>query len=185
MRKAIVSALMMTLLVLPGCGGRERTEAAFLGLRQAVTDASCVTATAEISANYGGAVSAYTVEMTYDGRETVMELTSPATVAGIRASARQGETAVAYENVVLGAGPLDPEGLSPVSALPVLMDAIASAYVELVWRDGDLDAARLYVGDSSVATVWLDPAAGAPVFGEISDQGETVISCRFTDWDIS
>ena len=37
MRKAIVSALMMTLLVLPGCSGRERAEAAFDELRRAVT----------------------------------------------------------------------------------------------------------------------------------------------------
>ena len=38
MRKTIVSALMMTLLLLPGCGEREvRLEKSFDAVRQAVT----------------------------------------------------------------------------------------------------------------------------------------------------
>ena len=186
MRKALISALMMTLLILPGCGGREeRMQTGFQTLRQAVTMAERVEAQVELAANYGGTVSAYTLAMTYDGQETVVEVLAPELIAGIRASAQKGETTVAYEDVILGAGPLDEEGLTPVSALPVMMNAIASGYVELLWWESDYIAARLYVGETSVLTLWIDGETLTPVSGEISSGGETVVACQFTDWKIT
>lgn len=186
MRKALISALMMTLLVLPGCGGREeRMETGFETLRQAVTMAEQVETHVELAANYGGTVSAYTLAVTYDGQKTVIEVLAPEMIAGIRASAQKGETTVAYENVILGAGPLDEEGLTPMSALPVMLEAIASGYVELLWMEGDYIAARLYVGETSVLTLWIDSQTLTPVSGEIASDGVTVVSCQFTDWKIT
>ena len=52
MRKALISALMIALLTLPGCGGRkEQMEKSFESLRQAVTMAERVEAQVELSAN--------------------------------------------------------------------------------------------------------------------------------------
>lgn len=186
MRKAIVSALMMTLLLLPGCGEREaRLEKGFADLRQAVTVAQSICFQAELTADYGETVSDYTLSASYDGQETTVEVLEPALIAGVKASAKRGETTVSYEGVQLGAGPLDAEGLTPMSAIPVMLDAMANSYVELLWWEGDTIAARLYVGENSVVTLWLDKETYAPVAGEIASEGRTVITMQITDWQVS
>ena len=186
MRKAIVSALMMTLLLLPGCGEREaRLEKGFETLRKAVTVAEDIRFQAAMTADYGQSVSEYELAASYDGRETTLEILAPELIKGIKASAQRGETTVSYDGVILGAGPLDEEGLTPMSAIPVMLDAMASAYVELLWWDGDYIAARLYVGESSVLTLWLDGNTFVPVAGEIAADGRTVIACRIDGWEIS
>ena len=48
--------------------------------------------------------------------------------------------------------------------------------------DGDYLAARLYVGESSVLTVWLDRDAVTPLAAEIASDGRTVVTMHITDW---
>ena len=186
MRKAIVSALMMTLLLLPGCGEREaKLQKSFDDLRAAVTVAEHIAFQAELTADYGDIVTDYTLKADYDGSKTTVEILAPELIAGVKASAQRGETEVSYDGVLLGAGPLDQEGLTAMSALPVMVDAMASAYVELIWREDDAIAARLYVGEQSVMTLWLDRMTRAPMGMEVASDGRTVITCTITDWEIS
>ena len=186
MRKGIVSALMITLLLLPGCGEREaRLEKGFDALRQAVTVAENIRFQGSLTADYGETVADYTMAVSYDGQETVVEVLAPELIAGVQASAKRGETAISYQGVQLGAGPLDEEGLTPMSAIPVMIDAMASSYVELLWWDGDYIASRLYVGENSVLTLWLDKETYTPVAGEIASEGRTVITMRIDGWEIS
>lgn len=186
MRKTIVSALMMTLLLLHGCGEREaRLEKSFEALRTAVTQAQSISFTAELTADWGDTAADYTLDVTYDGQQTVQQIRAPALLAGIKATALRGQTAVDYDGVILGAGPLDGEGLTPMSAVPVVLDALASAYVELLWWDADAVAARLYVGENAVATVWLEADTLALTAAEIATEGRTVMTCRITDWQIN
>ena len=186
MRKAIVSALMMTLLLLPGCGEREeRLEEGFGALRQAVTEAGSIHFQAALTADYGETVEDYKLDVSYDGQQAVVEVLSPELIAGVRAHAKRGETQVEFDGALLGAGPLDAEGLTAMSAVPVMMDAMASAYVELLWWDGDYIAARLYVGENSVLTLWLDQETYSPVAMEVASEGRTVIKSIITGWEIS
>ena len=186
MRKGIISALMMTLLLLPGCGEREaRLEKGFGELRSAVTAAESLRFQAELTADYGGTVADYTLDVAYDGQETAVQIVAPELIAGVKATVLRGQTTVSYDGVILGAGPLDNEGLTPVSAIPVMIDAMASSYVELLWWDGDYITARLYVGENSVLTLWLDGKSFVPVAGEIATDGRTVVTCRISGWEIS
>ena len=146
-------------------------EKAFDSLRSAVTAAQSITFQVAVAADYGGTAAEYGLAVSYDGQQTEIEILSPELLAGVKATALRGQTSVGYEGVILGAGPLDKEGTTPVSAVPVLLDALASAYVELLWRDGDYAAARLYAGESSVLTVWLDEDTLTPQAAEIAAGG--------------
>ncbi len=185
MRKTAVSALMMILLLLPGCGTREaRLEEGFNTLREAVTAAQSIRFRAAMTADYGDSVSEYTMSVAYDGQQTTVELLSPELLAGVKATALRGETGISYDGVILGAGPLDREGLTPVSAIPAMLEAMASGYVELLWWDGDAMAARLYVGENSVLTLWMDSAGPVPTAAEIAADGRTVVTLRLEGWEI-
>ena len=186
MRKGIISALMMTLLLLPGCGGREtRLEKSFGELRSAVTAAQDIHFQAAMRADSDGSTADYILAADYDGQETQVEVLSPEILAVVKAAAKRGETTISYDGVILGAGPLDGEGLTPMSAIPVMLDALASSYVELLWRDGDYIAARLYVGERSVLTVWLEKDTLSPRSAEYATDGRTVVTMQITDWQLS
>lgn len=185
MRKALISVLMISLLLLGGCGEREaRLQNDFAAFRDALIAAGGVGFRAELTADYGETVSTYLLAVSYDGQETAVEIMEPALLSGVRAVAKWGEAAMEYDGVMLGAGPLDEDGLTPVSALPAILSAMAGGHEELLWWDGDTAAARLYVGESSACTVWLDKGL-VPVRAELSSGGRTVISCAITDWTIT
>jgi hypothetical protein len=186
MRKRLALLLMIPLLLLPGCGEREETmQERFGDFRQAVTLAQHISVQAALTADYGDTVQSYTLAVDYDGQETVMQVIEPDLLAGVTARVQWGETSLEYDNVLLAAGTLDDQGLTPVSAVPAMLQAMASGYVELVWGEDGYMAARLYVSDSSVCTLWLEPDTLTPVYGELASDGKRVLSCEFTDWEIS
>ena len=183
MRKRLVSVLMIPLLLLIGCGMRkERPEDVFVSFREELTAARSVSADIQLTADYGGTVSTYSMEIVSDAEGTTVTITEPELIAGITATVRDDGTDISYDGAMLGVGPVDPEGTTPVSALPTILRAMREGYSELYWNDGSFAAARFYAGEKSSCTVWLDEETRTPVAAEIACDGKTVINCRFTDW---
>lgn len=185
MRKEIVSVLMIPLLLLVGCGEREAgPEDVFASFRDEILAAERLETEVRLTADFGGTVSEYTLSASSDGEETTVTVTEPALIAGVTAKARADDASLSYDGVMLGVGALDGEGTTPVSAAPVILRTMIGGYAELYWNDGSYAAARFYVGETTACTVWLDPGTRSPVAAEISSDGHTVITCRFTDWKI-
>lgn len=185
MRKGIVSVLMMTLLLLAGCGEREaRLERGFTAFREAVTVAESITARVEMTVSSGSTAADYTLDLAYDGQSCELTIAEPELLAGVKAIVSHGEGTVAYGSVRLGAGTIDADGLTPVSALPAMLDAMQSGYLELLWWEGDTIVSRLHIGDTSVMTLWLQPDTLTPIAAEIASDGLTVLRCEFGTWAI-
>ncbi len=186
MRKGLISVLMIPLLFLAACGDQEaKAERDFAAFRASLANAERITLRAALTADYGGTVQDYVLSAVYDGAETRVTVEEPELIAGVTAAVKRGETSISYDGVLLGAGPLDAEGTTPVSAIPVILMAMTDGYVELLWREGSYLTARLYAGESSACTVWLDEETRTPVSAEISNDGKTVIACRFTAWELA
>lgn len=179
------AVLMIPLLLLAGCGEREaKLEKGFDDFREALIGAERVTVRAELTADYGGSAASYVLDAACDGTETTVTVVEPALIAGVTAAVKWGETSVVYDGVMLGAGPVDEDGLTPVSAVPSILAAMAGGYVELLWWDGDYIAARTYVSEASRCTVWLEADTLTPVSAEIACDGRRAITCVFTNWEV-
>ena len=186
MRKYIISVPMICLLLLNACGARQgKNEAVFEDFRRGLLDAAEVKTQAALDVTAGSTDAGYVLDVTWDGSETVMEIRKPALIAGVRAIARWGEGTVAYEGVMLGAGPIDGAGHTPVSAVPAILDAMAGGYTELLWREGDYLAARLYVEGNVRCTVWLEPESLIPAAAELSEDGTVLMTCTFSGWQVT
>ena len=81
-------------------------------------------------------------------------------------------------------GPLDGQGLSPVSSIPALLESARSGYITACGLEEDGAVLRVDCGSpegapgSGTETVlWFDPSSHALVRGEISVDGFRVISC--------
>ena len=183
MRKRLVSVLMIPLLLLVGCGARRaEPEDVFASFREEMNAAGGIAAKAGLTADFGGTAAEYTLDLIADAEVVTVTVTEPEILSGITASVRADGSDVSFDGVMLGVGPVDPEGTTPVSALPAILRAMREGYAELYWMDGSLAAARFYAGETSACTVWLDPEELTPVAAEIASEGRTVITCRFSDW---
>lgn len=193
MRKALSCVLMMTLL-LSGCKAGtavETPEEAALALREEYQALSGWSATVDISVCYSEAVYDFTLDAGWQREgETVLTVIAPELLAGITARVAEGETVLEYDGAGLSLGLLDGAGLTPVSAVPALMEQIekgymakcawsgeSGEYLQISFRDPELEA---NTGTQFLLT--FDRAGHALLRAEVSVAGETVLTAGVSNF---
>ena len=111
-----------------------------------------------------------------------IEVTAPENVAGVRVRIENGESVLEYGEITLGIGAAGRYGISPVSAVSLLSDALRGGFLRRCWseRDGarELLAAEIYVTDEAALTVWFDAETLDPIHAEFAQDGRTVLRCE-------
>ena len=193
MRKLLLCVPMMTLLLLAACGGgpagASEAEQLALAVRGEYLEQTAWTSGASITADYGRRVYQYELTAACDGEETTLALTAPETVAGMTARLKGGDSGLEYDGMWVETGPLDGDGLSPVSAVPALLETARSGYITACSLDEGAGELRLDCGDPEQqpgtgreVSLWFDADSHALRRGEISVDGFRVILCEFTDF---
>lgn len=190
MRRLLLCVPMMILL-LAGCGPAQASEEEELALliRGEYLEEAPWTASAAVTADYGQRVYWYGLEAAWDGAQTTLTLTAPETVSGMTARLKDGESLLEYDGIMLETGPLNGEGLTPVSAIPAMLEAARSGYMTGISLDGEAGTLRMDCGDpegepgtGTEISLWFDADSHALVRGEIRVDGFRVILCEFTDF---
>lgn len=181
MRKSALSALMMTLLLLAGCGRQEKLESEFSAFRESLRAAEHAVCELTLHCDGGDTVADYVLRVEQQQDRCRVTVEQPELIAGITATVGPSGTELGCEGVSLGVGTI--AGLTPVTAGPAMLKAMRYGYEELLWREDDYLAARLWLDDGAVMTLWLD-AGGTPVCAEISEDGNVVMSGAFSGWEL-
>lgn len=186
--------LCLTLTCCSGEGG-SRAEQLALDIRGEYLAMAGCTASMVVTADYGQRVYEYSMELTWQRKgESVLTLTAPENVAGITARLAEGETALEYDGVRVETGPLDDSGLSPVSAVPLLLEYIQSGYMAECGMEQAEETEVLRVvcrdpenqpGTGRECSLWFHPDTHALLRGELSQDGYTVLQCTFSDFVIT
>ena len=161
-------------------------------LRSACISASVCTGSAEITADYGQRVYRYQMDFQAGQEETVLTLTGPDTVAGVVARLpSDGESLLEYDGAVLETGPLNEDGLTPVSAIPAVLTAAREGYLEtctLEEREGREELRMLIrdpeqpLGHGLESSLWFDPQTRSLLRAELCQDGFCVIQCQFSQF---
>ena len=179
----------MIALLLAGCGRLEVSEAEQLALeiRGEYLELERCSASLEITADYGQRVYQFGMEAQVQGEDAALTLTAPETVAGLTARWAGEAGTLEYDGVAVETGALDPAGLDPVSAFPVLLEAARSGYLTACSLEEDGAVLRMDCGDpagtpgqGTETTLWVDGETGALLRGEIRVDGFRVIGCTCT-----
>jgi len=183
---------MIALLFLTGCFGRAKIsegEELALAIRGEFLEATSCAAVAEVVADYGQRVCRYEMDVSVTEEETVLVLTGPETVAGITARIRGEEGLLEYDGLSVETGPLNQEGLTPVSAVPALLEATRSGYMTSCMLEEESGLLRVDCGDPEGVpgqgveiTLWFEQSSHTLIRGEIMNDGVRVIHCTFSQF---
>lgn len=188
----LILALIPLLSACGGDGGGNQAEQLALEIRTEFLNMTACDASMEVTADYGQRVYQYSIEVSYEKEgDTVLSVTAPENIAGITACLEHGQTALEYDGVRLETGPLSEDGLSPIDAVPALLEAAREGFLaECILEEMD-GSQTLHAsirdpegvpGQGQEIQLWFDAASHTLLRGEIAQDGFTVIQCVFTSF---
>ena len=189
MRKKIYVPMIALCLLLTSCG--DAGEESSASLRDRYREMSGCTMEAAIVCDQEGMEWEASLRCEYvPGGESVVEVLAPETIAGVKAVISDSDWSLEYEGECLNAGAISSEGISPAACLPRLMNALRDGWLleknEESWNE--VPCLRLCVDQSGtqngkiVSTIWLRQDDGMPLRGEISVDGEIILTAEFTSF---
>ena len=181
MRKFCLSLTLCLCLLMSGCGGREFARARD-DLAQRLDGAACLSFTANIRAEYEHKTARFTLSYYEDAEGGKVTVLAPQLIAGVSARIEPGSTSLEYDGVCLGTGELDDFGLSPMSALPMLVQALREGGMNTGWSEGGFTVLELQSCDELVCTVWFDGEAMTPQQAELASDGRVKVFVEISDW---
>lgn len=186
MKRAILPVLMITALFLGGCGGTAALEKGFEEACARRVEAGCVAFTAEVTAELTDSVFECTLACSRSGEETTVEVLAPENISGIKAHVKAGETEIEYEGVILAVADPEKGEISPLEAMPMLMDALTRGHARSIWKESDgereLAAAEVFLTDTEYALLWLEGENFTPVNMELVSGSRAVVKCKISSF---
>ncbi len=175
------AALLPVALILSGCGGAS-ARADFESFSKALAEEENLSYTARVRAEYDDSSVEFTLEYAEDTNGARVTVLSPEIIRGVSARVSAGETALEYDGVSLDTGELDDFGLSPMSALPRLTEAMKSGYLDTAWtEDGEL-CALIVPADGVSVQVRLDKYTNTPLSAELASNGRVRVFAEICEW---
>ena len=162
MQRRAIAALMISLLLLSACG-HGAGEQTFEAFRDTLTG-KFVTTTAQVRVQRGDTV------------------TEPEQAAGVTAHLRDGASTLAFDDIILPVGDLNGAGLTPLTALPYVVEAIRSGYVDLTWTEDGLQVVQLITDDHTAVRLYLDGTV--PQCAELSVDDTLCLRCTMENWNL-
>ena len=179
MKKLVITALCLLLLLLTACGKEDTSSAAEIQRQYSLIATAQMEA--ELTYHSGGEERCFTLQCDYTPEKSEVTVTAPETVAGVSATVTGEELTLHYEGESASVG--DKSGLSPLAALPQMLHAVGTGYLLEEGSEtlGDIPCCRLKVdttmgGEGVQCSVWIDEATLLPRYCEFSNHGETVMS---------
>lgn len=181
MKKALLPLLLMLALLLSGCGGRA-DEKRFLDFSEALGERESLAFDAAVRAEYADRTLAFSLGYEKNAEGETITVRAPENIAGIRAHLAPGSSTLEFEGLILDTGPLDPYGLTPMNALPKLVEALSSGHLDSHGREGDEKLYRLILDDQLSVSVWFEPESMTPTHAELQSGEKVCIFCDITNW---
>ena len=196
MRRSAVMCVLMISLLLSGCqaaGDTKGPQEQALVIRGEYLDSAGCKAKMDVTADYGQRVYTYTLDVSVTQEETVLTVAAPQELAGITARMNGEGSRLEYDGAMLETGLLDEDGLTPLSAVPVLLESARSGFMDscTLERLGEQETLRVLcrdpecsAGQGRETTLWFHAQTHALVRGEIAVDGYRVLLCDFLQFSL-
>ena len=181
MKRALCFLLLLNCLLLTGCG-KKADEQRFLAFSESLSARDSFSFTAELRAEYADRTLEFTLDYEKDAEGQTVSVRKPERIAGIRAHLSPGSETLEYEGLILDTGPLDPYGLTPMNALPKLVETLCGGQLESHWEESGAFVCHLVLDDHLSASVWFEPQSMTPSYAELQSDDTVHLFCTIRDW---
>lgn len=186
MKKAAVS-LVLAVLCLTGCGGKNEELERCLALRARALQGTSCTFCAQVTADYGDILYEFTMDCQTSGSgDMAFQVRGPETLSGITGTLSADGGTLTFDDTAL-AFPMLVEGLaSPVSGPWLFWKALTAGCITSAGREGE--TLRLSVDDSFEDSalrldIWCD-GADTPVRAEVCQEGRRILTISLGNFTI-
>lgn len=177
--KRFYPLLLSLCLLLTGCQ-RKDIEARFNTFSEGL---GYVSFTANVRAEYEDKTARFTLSYDEDSEGGTVTVLAPELIKGIKAHVAPGGTQLKYESVVLDTGALDNFGLSPLSSLPLMVQAMRCAHLDTFRVENSQLALELQPEDETKCTLWFEEESMTPLRAEIASGGRVRVYIEISDWN--
>lgn len=188
-------ALMMTLFVLlfSGCGQANDSEDKADELRKQLSQIAACEIECSMIADYGEAVYDFKLAFSYDSDgESILTVIEPENISGLQIALNGDTLELLFSQTRLETGTITSNGLTPVTAIPMMLSAWKDGYVYSIGNEklDDVDCLLLNIkmmdGDEDLSyNLWVGAESFIPCKAEIIYQGNSVISCQFSRFEVT
>ena len=185
MKRICLPILLAVSLLLSGCGGTGAVRAAYRDFSAELSEAESLSFTAAVRAEYEHKTARFTLEYFENADGGTVTVLAPELIAGVYAHVGAEDTALEYDGVMLDTGALDSFGLSPMSAMPLLIRAMKSGHLDSFWAEDGKSVYQLIPDDNIICTVWFSPEDMLPVRAELISEGRVTLYADISDWSLS
>lgn len=184
-RRAVLLALAMTLVLLCGCsGGGHEEKKAFESWRQNYAVAQTHESEAVVTSSDDTRACEYTLRYEKSAEGEGVEVIAPETVAKVKASVQDDGARLEYDGVQLDTGTALAGKLSPLMALPTLARFLEKGHIESAWtekRDGEsYNVTELEDGEGAHLRLWQKQSDLVPVYAELRSGERVEIKMNIT-----
>lgn len=183
MKKLLVPILLILCLLLTACG-ENRARESFESFAEKLRHSENLSFEAALRAEYADKTVEFSVKYVSDVIGCTVTVTKPETISGISASVRDGESSLQFNGMSLDTGELTDFGLSPMSALPMLIDGLRDGYIGSVWEESGEIAACVEASDELSIQIHIDKYTLAPLYAELISGGEVKVFANISGWNI-
>lgn len=180
MKRLCLPALLAVCLLLAGCANSAKKQ--YEQFSAGLSGRSALSFTAQLSAEYTDRTVEFTLQYEQNEGGCTVTVTAPALISGVRARFSAGGSAIDYDGIVVDTGELDACGLTPMSALPLLVDALKNGHAESFWSEDGKSVVQLVSSDSCSAVVRFDSGSMTPVSAELVSDGRVTVRCEIENW---
>lgn len=182
---------MTPLLLLAGCFGQSEAQKTLdlaLTIRGEYLSLPGWSAHVSLTADYGQRVYDYELTASSHSEETTLTITAPELLSGVSARWQEKQGFLEYDGICVETGPLDPEGLTPMSAIPALLEAARSAYITSCCMEDsgllriDCGSPDTPPGTGTEFVLWFTADSHDLTRGEILRDGFRCITCTFSQF---
>lgn len=177
---------MLMLLLLCACGAEKTTAQTPVTFRTALQNAGGCAFTLALRADYGDYVRDFTLDCQTDQGSAALTVREPQEAQGVTARVSGEEAQVSYDDTVLAVEDFESRSISPMAAPYLLKTAWAEGYITATYKDGDWEVVEYSLGyGTEELTITTAIEGGVPVYGEISDGENTLISCQISNFTLN
>lgn len=181
MKRLCLPVLLVFCLLLSGCGTRAAKKQ-YEEFSQTLEEKTSLSFVGELCAKYEDKSVEFTLQYQSDENGCTVTVLEPELLAGVSAHIAKDSTALEYDGMIIDTGELDSYGLSPMSALPVLVEAMMNGHLDSHWEEAGQTVLKLVLNDHLTASVWFDKEM-IPTAAELISDGRVTVSCEISDWN--